>query len=137
MPNEDGSTLGSPEGSDTEDFAGSLLRDVAAISEVRTGEELVSPALVPGDVVADQFVVEQVAGSGGMGTVYRTRNRMTGELVALKLMARPRKDDPRFAQEARVLSELMHPAIVRYVAHGVTPRGQPFLAMEWLHGEDL
>jgi hypothetical protein len=35
------------------------------------------------------------------------------------------------------LSDLSHPAIVRYVAHGTTPKGEPFLAMEWLDGEDL
>ena len=43
----------------------------------------------------------------------------------------------RFAREAEVLSELHHPGIVRYVAHGRTEPGRPFLAMEWLDGEDL
>jgi len=43
----------------------------------------------------------------------------------------------RFAREALVLAELRHPAIVGYVAHGLTDDGQPFLAMEWLEGEDL
>src|SRR5205814_2336371 len=46
-------------------------------------------------------------------------------------------DANRFAQEAVVLAELSHPAIVRYVAHGKTPDGALFLAMEWLDGEDL
>jgi hypothetical protein len=43
----------------------------------------------------------------------------------------------RFVQEAIVLSELEHPSIVRYVGHGNTPHGAPFLVMEWLEGEDL
>src|SRR5206468_8741951 len=34
-------------------------------------------------------------------------------------------------------AELRHPAVVRYVAHGATPAGDPYLAMEWLEGEDL
>jgi len=37
----------------------------------------------------------------------------------------------RFLREAEVLAALAHPAIVRYVAHGVTAQGEPYLAMEW------
>ena len=47
------------------------------------------------------------------------------------------KHEERFAREAQVLAELNHPAIVRYVAHGETAQGQPYLVMEWLEGEDL
>ncbi len=43
----------------------------------------------------------------------------------------------RFGREARVLADLSHPGIVRYVAHGETPKGERYLAMEWLAGEDL
>jgi hypothetical protein len=93
--------------------------------------------LMPGDSVFDRFVVERLAGSGGMGSVYRAVDRTTGEPVALKVMARRGQDPARFSQEARVLSELIHPAIVRYVMHGVTAHGEPFLVMEWLAGEDL
>jgi hypothetical protein len=59
--------------------------------------------------------------------------------VALKVMARARREThaARFAREAGVLAELSHPAIVRYVVHGELPDGRPFLAMEWLDGEDL
>src|SRR5262249_45112114 len=46
-------------------------------------------------------------------------------------------DNERFAREAQLLSELHHPGIVSYVAHGQTPQGLRFLAMEWLEGEDL
>jgi hypothetical protein len=53
------------------------------------------------------------------------------------VMARHGRHEDRFAQEARVLAALNHPAIVRYVAHGDTAQGQPYLAMEWLDGEDL
>lgn len=36
-----------------------------------------------------------------------------------------------------MLAQLQHPGIVRYVAHGVTTDGAPYIAMEWLNGEDL
>ena len=72
-----------------------------------------------------------------MGAVYRAVDQLTGETVALKVMARRGQHEQRFAQEARVLAELNHPAIVRYVTHGETGQGQSYLAMEWLQGEEL
>jgi eukaryotic-like serine/threonine-protein kinase len=90
-----------------------------------------------GDVVADRFVIERPAGSGGMGWVFRALDQLSGGRVALKVMDGGATDSERFKREARMLAELEHPAIVRYVAHGVTDDGQPFLAMEWLDGEDL
>jgi tetratricopeptide (TPR) repeat protein len=91
-----------------------------------------------GDVFADRFELDRIAGSGGMGEVWRARDRVTGADVALKLLqleGNAARD--RFAREAALLSGLTHPAIVRYVAHGSDGGGMPFLAMEWLDGEDL
>lgn len=75
-----------------------------------------------------------------MGTVYRARDRHSGDLVALKLLHPDRSsgdDAGRFLREARLLSELQHPGIVAHVAHGQIPEGARFLAMEWLEGHDL
>jgi eukaryotic-like serine/threonine-protein kinase len=92
----------------------------------------------PGDVIADRFELQAVAGVGGMGTVYRAADRASGALVALKVVAKADGiDGARFAREVDVLAELTHPAIVRYVAHGSTPEGTRWLAMEWLAGQDL
>ena len=89
-------------------------------------------------MIVGRFEVEREAGAGGMGTVYRARDRETGEIVALKIL---RDIDPsnldRFEREARALAELRHPAIVRYIDHGTAAAGAPYLAMEWLQGEDL
>ncbi|HEY4120753.1 MAG TPA: serine/threonine-protein kinase, partial [Byssovorax sp.] len=97
-----------------------------------------------GDVVAARFTIEAVAGSGGMGVVYRARDAADGRLVALKLLrARVGEGDAddaeatRFDREARVLAGLAHPGIVGYLAHGTASTRQPFLAMEWLEGESL
>jgi hypothetical protein len=75
-----------------------------------------------------------------MGFVYRARDTSTGQAVALKLLhAAPSSSHAgsRLSREARLLAELHHPAIVSYVAQGLTGEGEPFLAMEWLEGEDL
>lgn len=93
--------------------------------------------MVPGSVLAERFYVHSVAGTGGMSTVYRAEDRQTGEIVALKIMSGDGKDNARFHQEARIVAELSHPSIVRYVAHGTTSSGQSYLAMEWLDGESL
>ncbi len=92
--------------------------------------------MAPGTVVADRFVLERRAGSGASGVVYRARDRHTGAVVALKTLHRA-SSAARFAEEARILAELYHPGVVRYVAHGETPEGELYLAMEWLDGEGL
>src|SRR5689334_3787497 len=75
-------------------------------------------AMQPGTVLADRFEIEALAGSGAMGTVYRGRDRRSGDAVAVKLL-RATDHAARFEREARILANLSHPAIVSYVAHGV------------------
>ena len=91
----------------------------------------------PGVVVAGRFQVESLAGEGGMSVVYRAVDRLTGDLVALKVLRdTDGLDAERFVREALVLAELSHPAIVRHITHGAVD-GRPYLVMEWLTGEDL
>ncbi|QRK06598.1 serine/threonine protein kinase [Archangium violaceum] len=98
-------------------------------------------SLSPGTLVADRFRIEEMAGRGGMGSVFRATDLSTGRDVALKLLHASSSPAPdvayRFNREAILLAGLSHPAIVSYVAHGTAEEGQPFLAMEWLEGEDL
>src|SRR5678815_4142717 len=92
----------------------------------------------PGDRVDHRFLLTHLAGAGGMGEVYKAVDQQTGQAVAVKALTGPRADDAaRFAREARILAELDHPQIVRYLAHGALETGEPYLAMEWLDGEDL
>ncbi len=92
-----------------------------------------------GDLVDGRFELLAEAGAGGMGTVFRARDRTTGELVALKMLHAQQGADhaARFLREAALLRELAHPAIVRHVAHGGGGDAPLWLAMEWLEGEDL
>ncbi|HEX5754621.1 MAG TPA: protein kinase [Archangium sp.] len=99
-----------------------------------------SAASLPvGTVIAGRFTVEELAGRGGMGTVYRATDALSGQPVALKLLRSFSSPDAprRFTREAEVLSSLRHPGIVAYVAHGQHGPEHPFLAMEWLEGETL
>ena len=88
-----------------------------------------------GDVLDGRFEIEQLAASGGMGLVYRGRDRETGSPVAVKVL-RGVEWAERFRREVQVLSALRHPGIVTYLAHGRTG-DELYLVMEWLEGEDL
>jgi tetratricopeptide (TPR) repeat protein len=89
-------------------------------------------------VIADQYELVRLAGSGGMGQVWEARDRLQGARVALKLLTgTSQRGRARFLREAVVLAELRHPGIVRYVAHGATSSDEIYLVMEWLDGEDL
>jgi eukaryotic-like serine/threonine-protein kinase len=91
------------------------------------------------ELVSDRFEIEQPIASGGMGQVFRARDRVSGELVAVKIITSSGSESrsARFAREVELLSGLSHPGIVRYITHGQTPAGELFLVMEWLDGEDL
>ncbi len=94
--------------------------------------------MMPGEQLSDRLELEQEIGSGGMGEVFRARDRISGEVVAVKVLSDERSlRTERFVRESQLLAELSHPGIVRYLSHGVTPAGQLFLVMEWLDGEDL
>src|SRR5687768_2204307 len=89
------------------------------------------------------YDVEAHVARGGMGDIYRARVEATGERVALKVMREAASFDDdraareRFLRESRVLAGLDHPNVVRYIAHGTTVDGRPFLASEWLDGPTL
>jgi hypothetical protein len=122
----------------SDDTFNDLLR--AAVSPLDTVEPAIQPdqflRLPAGAKVSDRFVVEWCVGAGGMGDVYRCQDLETQTAAALKVIRRV-DDHSRFRREAAILSALTHDAIVRYLAHGTTDAGTPYLAMEWLEGEDL
>jgi eukaryotic-like serine/threonine-protein kinase len=120
------------------DSVDSFIRDAVAATESLSNEGVPLLPLETGEVVGDRFRVEKRAGRGGMGAVYRSTDLTTGLPVAIKVIERQSPSvGERFAREAMVLADLSHPCIVRYVTHGVTSSGSPFLAMDWLDGEDL
>ena len=97
-------------------------------------------AITPGSIIVDRFEIDELAGTGGMGAIYRATDRTTKGPVAIKVLhgaATSSVDMNRFLREAQVLAELRHPGIATHIAHGYMPDGRPFLAMELLCGEVL
>lgn len=91
-------------------------------------------------LLAGRFVIEREVGRGGVGIVYRATDEVSKAPVALKVIAIPGVDageEARFGREGRVLAGLSHPGIVRVVAFGQLDEGHPYVAMEWLEGEDI
>jgi serine/threonine-protein kinase len=88
--------------------------------------------------VGERYVLGEVLGEGGMGTVYLAEDRELGRRVALKTL---RHQDPelagRFVDEARVIGQLRHPGIVPVFDAGVTPEGRPWYCMPVVKGRTL
>ena len=88
-----------------------------------------------GDILDGRFALERSVATGGMGEIFRAIDRQSGEVVGVKTV-RVEGGADRFQREIQILSNLRHPGIVSYLAHGRV--GDEFyLVMEWLEGEDL
>lgn len=72
----------------------------------------------------DQYVLKEIVGVGGMGTVFQAVDTQTGQDVALKVLAERYKHDAgmraRFRLEARIGMQATHPRVVRTLALGET-----------------
>ena len=95
-----------------------------------------------GHKLGGRFVVEREVGRGGVGIVYRAYDLTTLQPVALKVINAEAgvapEEEARLMREGELLARLDHPGIVKTVAFGVLEdSGLPFVAMEWLDGEDL
>jgi serine/threonine protein kinase len=122
----------------SEEEVDSFLREAVAESEPQSIDMTAMMPLDAGELLAERFRIQRHAGRGGMGSVYLAEDLTAGGRVAIKVVARQSGSArERFLRETAVLAELTHPSIVRYVTHGTAPLGLPFLAMDWLDGEDL
>lgn len=97
-----------------------------------------------GEIVAGRYRVLGVVGRGGVGTTYAAEQTESGQQVALKQLWLWHGQDWKvldlFEREARVLSQLSHPSIPRYVDHfqSEEPDGAVFyLAQEMAPGRSL
>ena len=85
----------------------------------------------------DRYEILGLLGRGGMGAVYRARDRRLGRVVALKFI---RGDDEgmtrRFVQEARAQSRIDHPFVCKVHEVGEV-EGKPYIAMQLVDGQPL
>ncbi len=80
-------------------------------------------------------------GCGGMGVVYRARDRALDREVAVKILRDKYAPDSgtaaRFVEEARITGQLQHPGIPAVYQVGTLAGGRPFLAMKLIKGDTL
>ncbi len=90
-----------------------------------------------GKVVGGRFEILAEIGQGGGGTIYKARDLRAETFVAVKVMrGLGKREEARFQREARVLAQIDNPGLVAHIAHGLDGE-VPYLAMQWLDGEDL
>ncbi len=101
----------------------------------------VDASLEPGTLVLDgRFRVVKTLGQGGMGEVYLAEQVSLGRQVALKVLRRDLSMQPgmgeRFEREAKLLSSVDHPSVVRVIDFGQSGQAS-CLVMELVEGETL
>ena len=90
--------------------------------------------------VLDHYEIIQQLGRGGMGIVYKARDKHLDRVVALKVLPADKVADSvrkqRFVHEAKSASALHHPNIV-VIYDIATSDGTDYIAMEYIAGHNL
>ena len=122
------------------------LDDAPAVASLERGMAQWLPALADG--LAERlpeipgYRLLRFVGAGGMASVFEARRELPGgpQTVALKLLRFDVHDaDERraFLREQHILARLQHPHVAQLLDAGFTPTGTPFLALEFVAGDNL
>jgi len=113
---------------------------VPADGSGRAAAELLNEVVEAGIGELGDYRLLGVLGRGGMGVVYRARQRSLNRIVALKTViagvGASREDVLRFRNEAEAAANLRHPGIVAVYEVGES-EGRHFYSMEFIEGQDL
>src|SRR5579864_5932170 len=99
-----------------------------------------SATLFPGALLAGRYEIIKMLGEGGMGTVYKAKDRELDRLVALKLIRPEYANHPetirRFKQELILARQVTHRNVIRIFDLGLAD-GLKFITMDFVEGRDL
>jgi eukaryotic-like serine/threonine-protein kinase len=94
-----------------------------------------------GTRLADRYEIVSVIGRGGMGVVYKARQEIMDRMMAIKMLHSQQVSEPesvkRFFREAKTVSQVRHHHIVTLYDFGMSPKGQPYIVMDFLEGDSL
>jgi serine/threonine-protein kinase len=97
-------------------------------------------AIGPGSLLGARFEILALLGTGGMGVVYKARDRELDDLVALKMIKREVAGDralvERLKSELKLARKITHPHVLRTYDFGDID-GVPFISMEYVRGLTL
>jgi serine/threonine protein kinase/HEAT repeat protein len=105
-------------------------------------DEAAEPASLTGRVLGGgKYAIEEIIGTGGMGSVYLARHLMLDKAVAVKALHATHQHNEDFLaafhREALAASRLDHPNVVQVLDFGQEPDGLLYIVMELLAGRDL
>jgi eukaryotic-like serine/threonine-protein kinase len=111
------------------------------------GRETVTPpglqtlsGIAPGALMGQRFEILSVLGAGGMGVVYKARDRELDDLVALKMLKKDQLGDrtqlERLKSEIKLARKITHPNVLRTYDFGEID-GVPYISMEYVRGVTL
>ncbi|MCC6242911.1 MAG: protein kinase [Gemmatimonadaceae bacterium] len=110
-------------------------RDGSVLRATVVGDDLI------GELFCERYVVTDVLGAGGMGTVYLARDVRLPQQVAIKVLRDQANADPavvqRFRQEAEAASRINHDRVARVTDFGFMADGRAYLVMEYVSGRSL
>jgi serine/threonine protein kinase len=93
----------------------------------------------PNETLDGRLQIEGVISRSGMASIYKAKDLMTGQAVAVKVPHQQFESDPasfaRFQREAEIGKKLNHPKILRLLDVGEHSR--PYIVMEYLEGKTL
>jgi serine/threonine-protein kinase len=96
--------------------------------------------IAPGSLLGQRFEILSVLGAGGMGIVYKARDREPDDLVALKMLKRETWGDKgqleRLKSEIKLARKITHPNVLRTYDFGEID-GIPYISMEYVRGVTL
>ena len=125
------------------------LNDAAAPEEWAVASAVETPSqssttgsgeMPPGTFLAGRYEILQLLGRGGMGAVYKARDKELDRLVALKLIRPELARNPeilrRFKQELILARQVTHKNVIRIFDLGLSD-GIKFITMDFVEGQDL
>jgi serine/threonine protein kinase/tetratricopeptide (TPR) repeat protein len=119
---------------------GNVATEWSHVDEQQGGEVTSRTAVAPGSTIAGRYEILQQLGEGGMGTVYKARDRELDRVVALKLIRAELARNPeilqRFKRELILARQVTHRNVVRIFDLGVTG-DMKFITMEFFEGQTL
>lgn len=109
-----------------------------AFDEEETSTEF-QPMLARGVVLAERYLIGDILGQGGMGTVYGVVRLSDGKHFAAKVLGDKlsHRAMARFAREAQLLARINHPNLIDIVDVDITDDRVAYIIMELVRGRSL
>lgn len=115
------------------------IEEAVAAPDIAPAETAGTPAKAEPTRFGNYYIIEKIA-RGGMGIIYKARQRGLDRIVALKVLiageSASEETIKRFYLEAKSVAKLRHPNIVPIHEVGIH-EGKHFFTMDFIHGENL